>query len=149
MKRVDPGAAVVLTFWLMVNHTVKSEELDRVFGALAHPTRRAVLRRLSRGEASVGELAAPFQVSLPAITRHLHVLEDAGLIGRVVDGRMHRMHLQADPMRDAAEWITTYAKFWSDQFDALDRFLARSDSEQHPHPDPPPSKGEGDALKED
>lgn len=110
----------------MVNQTVKSSRLDRVFGALANPTRRAVLRRLTRGEATVGELAAPFRISLPAMTRHLHVLEDAGLVARQVDGRVHRLHLLADPMKDAAQWIATYARFWSEQFDALDRFLART-----------------------
>ena len=116
----------------MVNQSVKSARLDRVFGALANPTRRAVLRRLAGGEATVGELAVPFRISAPAMTRHLHVLEDAGLVAREVDGRVHRVHLLADPMKDAAVWIATYAKFWSDQFDALDRFLARTEPKPKP-----------------
>ena len=116
----------------MVNLPVKSSRLDRVFGALAHPTRRAVLNRLLGGEATVGELAAPFRISSPAMTRHLHVLEDAGLIARQVDGRVHRLRLLVDPMRDAARWIQTYAVFWSDQFEALDRFLKASDPKRKP-----------------
>ena len=116
----------------MVNVSVKSPRLDRVFGALAHPTRRAVLVRLARGEATVGELAAPFRTSLPAMTRHLHVLEDAGLVARQVDGRVHRLHLLADPMRDAARWMASYASFWSGQFDALDRFLAQTEPRPRP-----------------
>jgi DNA-binding transcriptional ArsR family regulator len=107
----------------MVNAAVKSDRLDRVFAALAHPTRRRVLARLKKGEASVSQLAAPFEISLPAMTRHIHVLEDAGLVARQVDGRVHRLHLLVDPLRDAALWMATYASFWSQQFDALDRFL--------------------------
>ncbi len=112
----------------MVNRTVNtSEQLDRVFGALANPTRRAVLQRLASGQATVGELGAPFTMSAPAITKHLHVLEDAGLVRREVDGRVHRLQLGADPLKDAAFWMATYSKFWGEQFDALDRFLANTD----------------------
>jgi DNA-binding transcriptional ArsR family regulator len=127
----------------MVNRAVKSAgrrrggrtepaRLDRVFAALAHPTRRAVLQRLSRGEATVGEVAAPFRISLPAMTRHLHVLEDAGLLRRQVDGRVHRLQLSVDPMEDAALWMATYTRFWSEQFDALERFLESTDSRRKP-----------------
>ena len=107
----------------MVNRSVNSSELDSVFSALAHPTRRAVLNRLARGEASVGEVAAPFDVSLPAMSKHLRVLEEAGLVKRRLDGRVHRLRLVAEPMRGAAGWIAEYAGFWSRQLDALSRFL--------------------------
>ncbi len=110
----------------MVNRRVKSRRLDSVFGALAHPTRRAILNRLARGEASVGELGAPFKVSPPAISKHLRVLEEAGLVRRRLDGRVHRLHLVAEPMRGAAGWIAEYARFWSRQFDALAKFLEES-----------------------
>jgi DNA-binding transcriptional ArsR family regulator len=124
----------------MVNRSVKSRRprrldssrLDRVFSALAHPTRRAVLARLSRGEATAGELAAPFRISLPAMTRHLHVLEDAGLLARQVDGRIHRLRLMVDPIQDAALWMATYTRFWSQQFDSLERFLESSDPKRKP-----------------
>ena len=86
--------------------------------------------RLAAGEATVGELGEPFDISAPAITKHLHVLEDAGLIRREVDGRIHRLQLDADPLKDAALWMSTYAKFWGEQFDALDRFLANTDPKQ-------------------
>lgn len=107
----------------MVSRSVKSRSLDGVFSALAHPTRRAILHRLARGETSVGEVAAPFAISLPAMSKHIRVLEDAGLIRRRLDGRIHRLQLVAEPMRGAAGWINEYAEFWSQQLDALGRFL--------------------------
>jgi DNA-binding transcriptional ArsR family regulator len=107
----------------MVARSVKSQSLDGVFSALAHPTRRAILHRLARGEASVGEVAAPFDISLPAMSKHIRVLEDAGLIRRQLDGRIHRLQLVAEPMRGAAGWINEYAEFWSQQLEALGRFL--------------------------
>ncbi len=117
----------------MVNRTVNTaEQLDRIFAALANPTRRAVLQRLASGQATVGELGAPFKMSAPAITKHLHVLEDAGLVTRQVDGRVHRLQLDADPLKDAAFWMASYAKFWGDQFDALNRFLANTDPARRP-----------------
>ena len=99
--------------------------LDATFGALADPTRRAIVERLTRGDASVGELAGPFDVSLPAISKHLTVLEKAGLIARTKEGRVHRCRLIDEPMRDAVEWIATYGSFWEDQLDSLGRFLAK------------------------
>ncbi len=100
--------------------------LDLVFSALAHPTRRAMLTRLARREASVGELAAPFRVSLPAMSRHLGVLEGAGLVTRHVEGRVHHLQLVARPMKEAADWIHHYERFWSAQFDSLSRYLEGS-----------------------
>jgi DNA-binding transcriptional ArsR family regulator len=102
-----------------------STTLDRTFGALADPTRRAILARLAAGEATVGELAAPFAVSRPAISKHLRVLERAGLVRRSRDGRLSRCELDADPMKDAAEWVERYRSFWEGQLDALSRYLER------------------------
>jgi len=100
-----------------------SESLNAVFSALADPTRRAILDRLARGEARVTELADPHDMSLPAVSKHLKVLEDAGLILREKDGRVHRMNLNSKPMKDAAAWLERYRAFWEGRFDALERFL--------------------------
>jgi DNA-binding transcriptional ArsR family regulator len=105
---------------------VKGESLDATFGALSDPTRRAIVERLTRGEASVGELAEPFAISLPAISKHLTVLEEAGLLARTKDGRTRRCHLIEESMRDALEWIASYGSFWEGQLDSLERFLAES-----------------------
>lgn len=101
-----------------------SATLDLTFGALADATRRAILARLARGEATVGELAEPFDISRPAISKHLRVLERAGLVRRTPDGRMSRCELDASPMRDAAEWVERYRKFWEGQLDSLSRYFA-------------------------
>lgn len=98
-------------------------ELDRIFGALADPTRRAILMRLSGGEASVGELAEPFEISRPAVSKHLDVLERAGLVHRVPDGRVNRCRFDAEPLRPAAEWVERYRRDWEERLDALTRFL--------------------------
>ena len=98
--------------------------LDTVFGALADPTRRTILERLTEGEATVGELAEPFDVSLPAISRHLRVLADAGLISRRRDGRLQRCRLVEDPLRDAIAWIVHYGAFWEERLDSLEALLA-------------------------
>src|ERR671936_207924 len=98
----------------------KGDRLGRTFAALADPTRRAILARLTRGEASVTELAEPFDVSLPAISKHLRVLEEAGARGGGEHGRVRRCRLVSEPMRDALEWIVTYGRFWEAQFDSLE-----------------------------
>jgi len=105
----------------MVNNHLVS--LDRVFGALADPTRRAILERLSLGDTTVTELAIPFPSSLPAISKHLSVLEQAGLIERRNDGRKRICKITPVAMRSAAKWIDHYRTFWTDQLDALDAFL--------------------------
>ena len=97
--------------------------VDATFAALADPTRRAILARFSRGEAMVTELAEPFRVSLPVISKHLRVLESAGLLERQIDGRVHRCRLAAEPMKDAAAWIAQYRAFWVTQFDAVEKYL--------------------------
>ena len=98
------------------NHMVtNARKLDRTFAALSDPTRRTILARLAEGEATVGELARPFRVSRPAISKHLRVPEDAGLVQRERDGRVSRCELDAEPMREAAEWIGRYRAFWGDR----------------------------------
>lgn len=115
----------VLFFGLIVNHMVNysSATLDSVFSALSDPTRRGILELLARAESRVTELARPFAMSLPAISKHLRVLEKAGLIKRAKDGRVHRVSLEAAPMQEASAWIAEYQKFWEGQFDALAQFL--------------------------
>ena len=102
----------------------KSNALDAVFGALADSTRREILCRLAHGEASVKELAAPFEISQPAISKHLKVLELAGLIERGVDRSRRPARLQARPMADAINWLEDFRKFWMGSFEQLDELLA-------------------------
>jgi DNA-binding transcriptional ArsR family regulator len=99
------------------------QNLDMTFQALADPTRRAILARLSEGEATAGQLAEPFEMSLPAISKHLKVLEKAGFLIRARDGRVHRCNLDAGPMRAASDWISTYRHFWEGQLGSLARYL--------------------------
>ncbi len=115
---------------IMFNHMVKysSHTLDKTFAALSDPTRRAILARLARGDASVTELAAPFAMSLPAISKHLRVLEQAGLVERTKDGRVHRLRLMAQPLHEAATWIAHYQHFWDRQLAALADYLHDVDS---------------------
>jgi DNA-binding transcriptional ArsR family regulator len=98
--------------------------LDAIFAALADPTRRALLSRLAHGEASVAELAAPFDMSQPAISKHLKVLEHAGLIERDVDRQRRPARLRAQPMAAAVQWLGGFKKFWAASFDQLDDLLA-------------------------
>ena len=100
-----------------------TDALSTTFAALADPTRRAILARLARSEATVGELAAPFQISLPAVSRHLKVLEAARLIRRHKDAQWRRCRLTALPLMAAADWVQQYRRFWEDRFDALAEYL--------------------------
>jgi DNA-binding transcriptional ArsR family regulator len=118
---------------LIINFMVNdsSERLDTIFLALADPTRRAILERLAQGEASGTELARPFSISVPAISKHLRVLEHADLILHRKDGRTHRFRLAARPMQEAASWLEQYRQFWEAQFDSLDTYLqATTEKEQ-------------------
>jgi len=99
------------------------DPLGVTFAALSDPTRRAILARLSKGETSVKELAEPFAISAPAITKHLKVLERAGLITRSREAQWRPCQLNAAPLRDAAEWIERYRRFWDESFDRLDDYL--------------------------
>lgn len=98
---------------------VEQQHLDAVFFALADPTRRAMLRQLARGERSVGELAAPFDMSFAGAAKHVKALETAGLISRRVDGRSHICSLNARPMHGAMEWLRYYENFWNERLDKL------------------------------
>lgn len=99
--------------------------LDRLFHALADPTRRAILAQLARqGEARISDLAQPFRMTFPAISKHVRVLESAGLLERRVQGREHRCRLQPRPLKDAADWLAEYRVFWEQSLDALERYLA-------------------------
>ncbi|HEY5608142.1 MAG TPA: metalloregulator ArsR/SmtB family transcription factor [Alphaproteobacteria bacterium] len=104
---------------------VKSQPdgLSLTFGALSDPTRRAILARLARGAATVGELAEPFAISLPAISKHLGVLEEAGLVERAREGRTIRCRLEGKPLEDAESWIERHRRFWNAQLDALGEYL--------------------------
>lgn len=108
------------------------DDLDRTFAALADPTRRAILARLGEGQASVGELAEPFDMSLPAVSKHLKVLERAGLIERRKDGRTHYCRVNAAPLRDADEWLARYRAFWEGSLDSLAHFLADGNGAEKP-----------------
>ena len=100
-----------------------TDPLSETFGALADPTRRAILARLVSGEASVSELAAPFQISMPAISKHLKVLERAGLIARGREAQWRPCRLQAQPLQNVAAWVEHYRRFWEQSFDRLDDYL--------------------------
>lgn len=102
-----------------------SPNLDTVFAALSDPTRRKILMRLTDGEASVGELAAPFEISQPAISKHLKVLERAGLIERDIDQQRRPARLNADNMAAAVDWLTNFRKYWDTSFNQLDGVLAQ------------------------
>jgi len=100
------------------------DHLDTVFGALADPTRRAILTRLTESDASVAEIAAPFRMSQPAISRHLKVLEQAGLISRKRRATARLSHLEAEPLREATAWLARYREYWDESYDRLDELLA-------------------------
>jgi DNA-binding transcriptional ArsR family regulator len=107
----------------MVQYETATDPLSSVFAALADPTRRAILDRLTSGEASVSELSEPFDMSMPAISKHLKVLERAGLIARSRDAQWRPCHLDPAPLKTAAEWIDHYRRFWEQSFDRLDEYL--------------------------
>lgn len=103
--------------------------LDSTFAALADPTRRAILARLAQGEASVSELAAPFAMSMPAISKHLRVLQRAGLISRGRNAQQRPCRLEAGPLREVAEFAAHYRRFWDESFDRLDDYLRELQAE--------------------
>ncbi|MCG8504334.1 MAG: metalloregulator ArsR/SmtB family transcription factor [Sphingomonadales bacterium] len=104
---------------------METQNLNAVFAALADPTRRAILSRLAAGEASVNEIAAPFAMSQPAVSKHLKVLERAGLVERDVDRQRRPARLKAEPMAAAVCWLEEFQRFWSSSFDQLDGLLER------------------------
>jgi DNA-binding transcriptional ArsR family regulator len=115
-----------------------ADHLSAVFGALADPTRRAILARLADGDLTVAELSAPFSVSQPAISRHLKVLEGAGLVSRSRRATARPSHLEAEPLQEATAWLARYQQFWDESHARLDELLASLQSDQT---NPPPSGG--------
>jgi DNA-binding transcriptional ArsR family regulator len=111
----------------MVYH--RKTTLDHTFGALADPTRRSILASLTAGDRCVTDLARPFAMSLPAISKHLRVLEQAGLVRRERHGRTHRVRLAAAPMHEAARWIEDYRRFWEGSLDALAHYLENTNKQ--------------------
>jgi DNA-binding transcriptional ArsR family regulator len=109
---------------------VTTDRLSSTFAALADPTRRAILARLASGEASVTELAQPFEMSLPAVSKHLKVLERAGLIARGRDAQWRPCRLEAAPLKDVADWTERYRQFWQESFDRLDDYLQELQREE-------------------
>jgi DNA-binding transcriptional ArsR family regulator len=107
-----------------------TDRLSMIFAALADPTRRAILARLAEGDATVGELAEPFDISLPAVSRHLKVLEAAGLISRTRAAQWRSSRLQAAPLREATAWMEDYRRFWDESFDRLDAHLKKIQQEK-------------------
>jgi len=113
---------------------MSGDQLSAIFGALADPTRRAILVRLTEGDATVAELAAPFSMSQPAVSKHLKVLEQAGLISRRRRATARFSHLEAEPLREATEWLVQYQRFWDESYERLDELLERL---QEGHTDEP------------
>lgn len=109
----------------MVNND--EQQLSRIFSALSDSTRRAMLLRLAEEEMSVAELSKPFGITKSAITKHLKVLENAGLLGRTIEGRVHRCRLEPQPLAAISKWLTFYEKFWNNKLDALDAHLAEKE----------------------
>jgi DNA-binding transcriptional ArsR family regulator len=107
----------------MVQQPTSSEHLNATFSALADPTRRAILARLASGETSVSELAEPFEMSMPAISKHLKVLQRAGLIERGREAQWRPCRLAAGPLKDASDWLDRYRRFWEESFDRLEDYL--------------------------
>lgn len=137
------------TFWLTIRHLVlmlnsmaeyHAQTLDRVFHALADPTRRAMLGQLAEGERKIGELAAPYRMSLAAASKHVKVLETAGLVRRRIAGRTHLCQLQAAPLAAAETWLRHYERFWTERLDALEALLAAGSG----HPAAPSRKDQRD-----
>ena len=109
----------------------KPHLLNRTFAALADPTRRRILEHLAHGDRCVTDLAQPYSMSLPAVSKHLRVLERAGLIRRQRFGRRHQLKLEAKPMRQAQAWIEEYRKFWEESFDRLDEYLKQLQTKEN------------------
>ncbi len=109
------------------------DHLSTTFAALADPTRRAILARLATGETTVSELAAPFDMTLPAVTKHLKVLERAGLISRGREAQWRPCRLEAEPLREVANWVERYQKFWEQRFDSLERYLSEVQQQEKTH----------------
>lgn len=120
---------------MLFNHMVKhsSLPLDRTFAALADPTRRRILQELAGGDRCVTDLARPHAMSLPAVSKHLRVLERAGLVSRRQNGRVHSLRLEARPMREVRDWLEEYRQFWEASFDRLEAYLQEIQNPEKPN----------------
>ena len=112
---------------------MSTDQLSTTFAALADPTRRAILARLASGQASVTDLAQPFEMSMPAISKHLKVLERAGLIARGREAQWRPCRLQARPLKDVSDWVEHYRQFWEQSFDRLDNYLRELQAKEKKH----------------
>lgn len=120
---------------------MSTDPLSRTFAALADPTRRAILSRLASGAASVTELAAPFRMSLPAVSKHLKVLERAGLVTRGQEAQLRPRRLDAAPLKDVSDWVETYRRLWDERLNRLDAYLRGIEAGSiEPGPPPPPKQ---------
>lgn len=119
----------------MVNYL--RPELDLAFGALAHPIRRGILARLASGETTVADLAKPYKVSAPAISKHLRILEKAGLLSRRKSGREHHIRLEQEKLRQAERWLEQQRALWNERLDALERYLKETKDEDQPEGERP------------
>jgi DNA-binding transcriptional ArsR family regulator len=131
-----PRRLVYLTIWLcneQLDKSMANDQLSATFAALADPTRRAILARLVSGEASVTELAEPFEMSLPAISKHLRVLEQAGLIARGREAQWRPCRLEAGPLKEVAKWVEHYRRFWDQSFNRLDDYLGELKNKEQKH----------------
>jgi len=114
----------------MVKYMERSERLDLAFGALADPTRRAILSQLASGEASVSDLAKPFKMTLPAVSKHLKVLQRAGLVTQGREAQWRPCRLEAAPLKDVADWVEHYRIYWEESFDSLEDYLMNVQSKE-------------------
>jgi DNA-binding transcriptional ArsR family regulator len=137
-KILENFSCKVQKFAIIFNHMVKYSPrlLDRTFAALADPTRRRILENLARGGQCVTDIARPYRMSLPAVSKHVRVLERAGLVRRRRRGRVHHLDLEAAPMKQAADWIEEYRRFWEESLDRLEDYLKELQAkEKHEHKD--------------
>ena len=128
--KYSTGRLTIICGHRTFNHMVEDQALDDVFHALADPTRRAMLKSLAKSEHTVGELAEPFAISLAGASKHIKVLERAGLVKRRVEGRTHICRLEATPMHAGMEWMRHYEQFWNERLDVLEEILAAEDAEK-------------------
>jgi len=103
--------------------TVRERQIDDAFFALSHPVRRKILEQLAQSDMSVAEVSAPLGETPSQMTKHLHILERAGMLSREKEGRMHKLHIEPEPLKDIMDWVSRYQKFWNDRFDALENYL--------------------------
>ena len=111
-------------------NTVREQQIDDAFFALSHPARREILEQLAQSDMSVAEVSASLDETPSQMTKHLHILERAGMLSRQKEGRMHKLHIEPEPLKDIMDWVSRYQKFWNDRFDALENYLHRISEEK-------------------